>query len=387
MLASIFAAKKGCEVTLFEKNEKLGKKLYITGKGRCNVTNNCDPEELLNSVVTNAKFLYSAFYTFTSQDMMEFLEEAGTSLKTERGNRVFPCSDHSSDVIRALERQMKKYGVRIHLKSQVERLLLEEGTAAGIILTDGSVHRAEAVIVATGGLSYPTTGSTGDGYRFAREAGHTVTDLAPSLVPLRTKEEYIPEMAGLSLKNVELTVKNGKKVLYRDFGEMMFTHSGITGPLVLSASARLGTALRKSGELSAFLDLKPALTPEQLDAWADGHPDLETWDRSLRAHDTLVVEEGGRILGFGDMTADGYLDRLFVHREAQGRGIASALCAALECRCSASEFTVHASRTAQPFFQGRGYQVVREQQVERRGVLLTNFLMVRPADGVEEKRK
>ena len=128
-------------------------------------------------------------------------------------------------------------------------------------------------------------------------------------------------------------------------------------------------------------------TPEQLDAWADGHPDLETWDRSLCAHDTLVVEEGGRILGFGDMTADGYLDRLFVHREAQGRGIASALCAALECRCSASEFTVHASRTAQPFFQGRGYQVVREQQVERRGVLLTNFLMVRPADGVEEKRK
>ena len=142
---------------------------------------------------------------------MEFLEEAGTSLKTERGNRVFPCSDHSSDVIRALERQMKKYGVRIHLKSQVERLLLEEGTAAGIILTDGSVHRAEAVIVATGGLSYPTTGSTGDGYRFAREAGHTVTDLAPSLVPLRTKEEYIPEMAGLSLKNVELTVKKRKK--------------------------------------------------------------------------------------------------------------------------------------------------------------------------------
>lgn len=266
MLASVFAAKKGCEVTLFEKNEKLGKKLYITGKGRCNVTNNCDPEELLNSVVTNAKFLYSAFYTFTSQDMMEFLEEAGTALKTERGNRVFPCSDHSSDVIRALERQMKKYGVRIHLKSQVERLLLEEGTAAGIILTDGSVHRAEAVIVATGGLSYPTTGSTGDGYRFAREAGHTVTDLSPSLVPLRTKEEYIPEMAGLSLKNVELTVKNGKKILYRDFGEMMFTHSGITGPLVLSASARLGTALRKSGELSAFLDLKPALTPEQLDA-------------------------------------------------------------------------------------------------------------------------
>ena len=266
MLASVFAAKKGCEVTLFEKNEKLGKKLYITGKGRCNVTNNCEPEELLNSVVTNAKFLYSAFYTFTSQDMMDFLEKAGAPLKTERGNRVFPCSDHSSDIIRAFERQMKKYGVRIHLKSQVQKLILEEGRITGISLTDGSVHRAEAVIVATGGLSYPTTGSTGDGYRFAREAGHTVTDLSPSLVPLHTKEDYIPEMAGLSLKNVELTVKNGKKVLYRDFGEMMFTHSGITGPLVLSASARLGTALRKSGELSAFLDLKPALTPEQLDA-------------------------------------------------------------------------------------------------------------------------
>ncbi len=189
---------------------------------------------------------------------MEFLEEAGTSLKTERGNRVFPCSDHSSDVIRALERQMKKYGVRIHLKSQVERLLLEEGTAAGIILTDGSVHRAEAVIVATGGLSYPTTGSTGDGYRFAREAGHTVTDLAPLWFLFVQKKSIFRKWQSFPEK-CELTVKNGKKVLYRDFGEMMFTHSGITGPLVLSASARLGTALRKSGELSAFLDLKPAL--------------------------------------------------------------------------------------------------------------------------------
>lgn len=266
MLAAVFAARNGCEVTLFEKNEKLGKKLYITGKGRCNVTNDCSPEELLNGVVQNAKFLYSAFYSFTSQDMMEFLEEAGTSLKTERGNRVFPCSDHSSDVIRALERKMKEYGVQIRLKSQVKNLILEDGKAEGVCLTDGSVHKADAVIVATGGLSYPTTGSTGDGYRFAENAGHKVTDLSPSLVPLYTKETYIPEMAGLSLKNVELTVKNGKKVLYRDFGEMMFTHSGITGPLVLSASAHVGTALRKNGELSGFLDLKPALTSEQLDA-------------------------------------------------------------------------------------------------------------------------
>lgn len=266
MFAAAVAAKNGCEAILFEKNEKLGKKLYITGKGRCNVTNDCSPEELLNAVMKNAKFLYSAFYTFNSQDMMAFLEEAGTPLKTERGNRVFPCSDHSSDIIRALEGKMREYGVRIHLKSQVKNLILEDGKATGVCLTDGSIHRAEAVIVATGGLSYPTTGSTGDGYRFAQEAGHQVTELSPSLVPLRTKEAYIPKMAGLSLKNVELTVKNGKKVLYRDFGEMMFTHTGITGPLVLSASARLGSALRKSGELSAFLDLKPALTPEQLDA-------------------------------------------------------------------------------------------------------------------------
>lgn len=266
MFAAAVAAKNGCEAILFEKNEKLGKKLYITGKGRCNVTNDCSPEELLNAVMKNAKFLYSAFYTFNSQDMMAFLEEAGTPLKTERGNRVFPCSDHSSDIIRALEGKMKKYGVRIHLKSQVKNLILEDGKATGVCLTDGSIHRAEAVIVATGGLSYPTTGSTGDGYRFAQEAGHQVTELSPSLVPLHTKEAYIPKMAGLSLKNVELTVKNGKKVLYRDFGEMMFTHTGITGPLVLSASARLGSALRKFGELSAFLDLKPALTPEQLDA-------------------------------------------------------------------------------------------------------------------------
>lgn len=266
MFAAAVAAKNGCEAILFEKNEKLGKKLYITGKGRCNVTNDCSPEELLNAVMKNAKFLYSAFYTFNSQDMMAFLEETGTPLKTERGNRVFPCSDHSSDIIRALEGKMKEYGVRIHLKSQVKNLILEDGKATGVCLTDGSIHRAEAVIVATGGLSYPTTGSTGDGYRFAQEAGHQVTELSPSLVPLHTKEAYIPKMAGLSLKNVELTVKNGKKVLYRDFGEMMFTHTGITGPLVLSASARLGSALRKSGELSAFLDLKPALTPEQLDA-------------------------------------------------------------------------------------------------------------------------
>ena len=265
MLASIIAAKNGCAVTLFEKNEKLGKKVYITGKGRCNVTNNCDPEELLQAVMSNPKFLYSAFYSFTSQDMMQLLEDAGVSLKTERGNRVFPVSDHSSDIIHGLEQLMKKYGVQIHLRSEVKNLLTENGIVTGIQLTDNKVYTADAVIVATGGLSYPTTGSTGDGYRFAVETGHTVTKCMPSLVPLTTKEAYIPLMKGLSLRNVELTIKRGKKTVYQDFGEMMFTHFGITGPLVLSASAKIGKFLQKGEELSAYLDLKPALSHEQLD--------------------------------------------------------------------------------------------------------------------------
>ena len=265
MLASIIAAKNGCAVTLFEKNEKLGKKVYITGKGRCNVTNNCDPEELLQAVMSNPKFLYSAFYSFTSQDMMQLLEDAGVSLKTERGNRVFPVSDHSSDIIHGLEQLMKQYGVQIHLRSEVKNLLTENGIVTGIQLTDNKVYTADAVIVATGGLSYPTTGSTGDGYRFAAETGHTVTECMPSLVPLTTKEAYIPLMKGLSLRNVELTVKRGKKTVYQDFGEMMFTHFGITGPLVLSASAKIGKFLQKGEELSAYLDLKPALSHEQLD--------------------------------------------------------------------------------------------------------------------------
>lgn len=265
MFAAAEAAKNGCEVSLFEKNEKLGKKLYITGKGRCNVTNNCGPEELLRGVVKNGKFLYSAFYTFGSQDMMDFLEEAGVPLKTERGNRVFPKSDRSSDIIRALERQMKKYGVHVHLHSQVEKISMSEDGVSGIYLKDGEFYQGDAVIVATGGLSYPSTGSTGDGYLFAREAGHRVTELLPSLVPLRTEEEYIPRLKGLSLRNVRLTIKKEKKILYQDFGEMMFTHFGVTGPLILSASAQIGETLLKEGKLNAYLDLKPALTEEQLD--------------------------------------------------------------------------------------------------------------------------
>ena len=265
MLAGIIAARNGCQVVLYEKNEKLGKKIFITGKGRCNVTNNCDPEELLQAVKSNNNFLYSAFYSFNSQDMMALLEESGVPLKTERGNRVFPVSDHSSDIIRGLERLLHRYDVHIRLRKEVQEILVEDGRAAGIRLKDGYEDRAQAVVVATGGLSYPTTGSTGDGYRFARETGHTVTDCMPSLVPLTVSEDYIGEMAGLSLRNVELTIRNGKKILYQDFGEMMFTHKGITGPLVLSASSSIGKQLKKQGTLEGYIDLKPALSSEQLD--------------------------------------------------------------------------------------------------------------------------
>lgn len=282
MMAGAFLAKNGHEVHILEKNEKLGKKVYITGKGRCNVTNNCDTEELFPAVMTNPKFLYSAFYSFPPQDVMEFFENAGVPLKTERGNRVFPVSDHSSDIIRALERELKKNGAHIHLHTEVKSVETEplpdesetEGKKGkgpkeiirGVTLADGSFLPADEVLVATGGLSYRSTGSTGDGYRFARETGHKVTELSPSLVPLCTREEYIPRLQGLSLKNTELTIKQGKKVLFRDFGEMMFIHFGVTGPMILSASAHIGKQLEKSGELQAFLDLKPALTMEQLDA-------------------------------------------------------------------------------------------------------------------------
>ena len=281
MMAAALLAEKGREVHLYEKNEKLGKKLYITGKGRCNLTNNCDVQELMKHVVSNPRFLYSAFYSFTAQDTMAFFEKEGLALKTERGNRVFPVSDKSSDVIRTLERVLKREGVHIHLNTEVKKLVIEETAPSGEeepsdrdlrwkrvtgIMTSREDHiPADAVIIATGGLSYPATGSTGDGFRFAEECGHSVIPCEPSLVPLLTKEDYIPKLQGLSLKNTGLIVKAGKKTLYSDFGEMMFTHNGITGPMILSASAAVGKHLKK-GELSAFLDLKPALPPEKLDA-------------------------------------------------------------------------------------------------------------------------
>lgn len=265
MFASVFLAEKGHQVHVFEKNEKLGKKLYITGKGRCNVTNDCDPETFFESVVSNPKFLYSAYYGYTSQDVMDFFTSLGVKLKTERGNRVFPVSDHSSDIIRALEQRMQAAGVKVHLHAEAEKLLLEDGRAVGIRLADGAEIIGDKVIVACGGYSYQATGSTGDGYRFAKETGHTVTELFPALVPLEVRETYVSRMQGLALKNVRFTVKDGKKVLYDEFGELLFTHFGISGPLVLTASSKIAQRLKKK-ELQGYIDVKAALSEEQLDA-------------------------------------------------------------------------------------------------------------------------
>ena len=242
----------------------MGTKLFITGKGRCNLTNACDMEELFDAVCTNGKFLYSAFYGFTNQDTMCFFEECGLKIKVERGNRVFPVSDHSSDVIGALQRKLKSLGVKVHLNTGVEEVLAEDGHVLGIRTADGNTVRADAVIIATGGFSYQSTGSTGDGYRFARELGHRVTELSPSLVPLNVKEDTARSLQGLSLRNVRAGIYDGKKCLYEDFGEMMFTHFGVTGPLILTASSRIQKQLKKK-ELRLVIDLKPALSEEQLD--------------------------------------------------------------------------------------------------------------------------
>lgn len=265
MFASIFAARNGNEVHVFEKNEKLGKKVYITGKGRCNVTNACDMETLFANMVTNEKFMYSSFYGYTNQDVMDFFEEIGCKLKVERGNRVFPESDHSSDVIRALEREMKRQGVEIHLYTGVKKVVEVDGAFSHLELADGSKMKGDACIIATGGFSYQTTGSTGDGYKFAKELGHSVTDIMPSLVPIETKEQWARDLMGLSLRNVTVTIKDGKKELYSEFGEMLFTHFGVSGPLIISASAYVGKHLKKHKELKLFIDLKPALTEEKLD--------------------------------------------------------------------------------------------------------------------------
>ncbi|MDE5931171.1 MAG: NAD(P)/FAD-dependent oxidoreductase [Lachnospiraceae bacterium] len=264
MMAAISAAEQGHRVLLLEQNEKLGKKLFITGKGRCNVTNACEMDKLFENVITNPKFLYSAFYGFDNRKMMALLEEAGCPLKTERGERVFPASDHSSDIIAALQRLLKKNRVEVRLHTKVQRLLIQPTGVCGVCLADGATEKAEAVILATGGISYPSTGSTGDGYRMAEEAGHTKKDCKPALVPLTVSEDWCGTLQGLSLKNVSLTMFEGKKKRHEGFGEMLFTHFGVSGPLVLSASSLYGKCKKKE-EIFLELDLKPALSEEQLD--------------------------------------------------------------------------------------------------------------------------
>ena len=264
MMAAVFAARNGQNVQLLEKNEKLGKKLFITGKGRCNITNAADIEDLFTAVISNPKFLYSGFYSFTNQQVIDFFEELGVKTKIERGERVFPVSDHSSDVIAAFSRELKSLGVSVSLHTEVRELLCEQDKVCGVLLTNGKKMKADAVIVATGGISYPSTGSTGDGYRFAKETGHRVTELLPSLVPMEVRQWYAKELQGLSLRNIEICITDGKKKHYEEFGEMLFTHYGVTGPVILSASSVVGKTLRKK-ELTLHIDLKPALSEEQLD--------------------------------------------------------------------------------------------------------------------------
>ncbi|MDE5780715.1 MAG: NAD(P)/FAD-dependent oxidoreductase [Lachnospiraceae bacterium] len=264
MMAAIRAAECGHSVELIEHNEKLGKKVFITGKGRCNLTNASDMDEIFNNIVTNPKFLYSALYTFSNEDVMRFFENSGLKIKTERGGRVFPVSDKSSDVIKTLEKKLKDHDVNVRLNSHAEKLIIQNGKIKGIIV-NGKKQDADAVIMATGGLSYKSTGSDGSGFDIIRESGHTTSEFSPALVPIVIKEDYPKKMQGVSLKNIEISILNGNKSIYSAFGEMLFTHFGISGPVVLSASSIIIKYLKK-GNLTIKIDLKPALTEEQLDA-------------------------------------------------------------------------------------------------------------------------
>lgn len=269
MMAAISASEAGKKVIILEKNEKLGKKLFITGKGRCNVTTACPPEEFLNHVMTNPRFLYSSFSRFNNEDMIAFLNTAGLKTKVERGQRVFPFSDHSSDVIQTLKRQCEKNRVIIRYHARVTDILLnDEQTAfSGVRLEGGEIITGESLIMACGGNSYASTGSNGEGYLLAESIGHTIKPVYPSLVPFVMKETWCKDLMGLTLKNVSITVKNGKKSIYEGFGEFLFTHFGVSGPLVLTASTCLGKYQKplEEGKLRLILDMKPSLTMEQME--------------------------------------------------------------------------------------------------------------------------
>lgn len=271
MIAAIAAARNAnshndYRVIILEKNEKLGKKLFITGKGRCNLTNACDRDIFFSNVITNPKFLYRAYNQLSTYDAIDFFEQLGLRTKIERGNRVFPLSDKSSDVISVLKTELERLGVDIRYRSEVSDILTTDGSFQAIKLKNkDEIIYGDAVIIATGGLSYPLTGSTGDGYEFARRMGHTVTELSPSLVPLYVAESYVKNLMGLSLRNISITVKSGQKEIYKDFGELLFTHFGVSGPLILSASRYIIPYLKSKEGITISIDLKPALTYQQLD--------------------------------------------------------------------------------------------------------------------------
>lgn len=264
IMAAGTAAMMGNEVHLFEKNNILGRKLYITGKGRCNITNNCLPDELIENITVNPYFMYSAFYTWESKKTIEFFKNLGVKTKVERGNRVFPVSDKAADVVKALEKYINFCKVKLHLETPVRDIIVKNNAVKGLITSKGNEVFGDKVIIATGGLSYPQTGSTGDGYKMAKTAGHSVTKLYPNLVPLVAEEQWCEDLMGLSLKNVAIVLKDkNKKVIYTDFGEMLFTHFGVSGPMIISASSHLPPEIRD--EYTLIIDLKPALDEKILD--------------------------------------------------------------------------------------------------------------------------
>ena len=266
LMAAVIAGREGAKVTLLEKMNYVGKKMGITGKGRCNITNACDMSDFIKNTPGNGKFLYGAYERFTNEDLLQLLHDAGLETKVERGGRVFPASDSALDVRNTFMKLMKHYGVDVHLEEPVKKILVDDDTVTGVV-TDKETYHADAVVIATGGKSYPATGSTGDGYMLAAQVGNTITDIRPSLVPIVTEESWVKDLMGLSLRNVELSVVAKNKVQAKMFGEMMFTHFGITGPIVLSLSHTVGKLMRKKniGTIGLDINLKPALSPETLD--------------------------------------------------------------------------------------------------------------------------
>lgn len=266
LMAAVIAGREGAKVTLLEKMNYVGKKMGITGKGRCNITNACDMSDFIKNTPGNGKFLYGAYERFTNEDLLQLLHDAGLETKVERGGRVFPASDSALDVRNTFMKLMKHYGVDVHLEEPVKILLVDDGVVTGVV-TDRETYHADAVVIATGGKSYPATGSTGDGYILAAQVGHKITDIRPSLVPIVTEESWVKDLMGLSLRNVELSVVAKNKVQAKMFGEMMFTHFGITGPIVLSLSHTVGKLMRKKniGTIGLDINLKPALSSETLD--------------------------------------------------------------------------------------------------------------------------